>query len=509
MHFRVFAAAALFASLVFPTAGSAADDAAGLLALHQSYVGWHIGDGAVKTLRATGTVTRNGKQRASLTLLRYGIAHRLTTADVRGFTDAQGFTGNVFWTSNTNGFTVRPVGEVARAQYDEEAVFGELTATMKPEFLRRETVDGVPVAVLKLTSEVGFPIQVFVDPATGAYLRVVIDPGGKYEELIGAIRYTEIGGRRFIASWRYDTSPAVYAYTAIEPNAAIAPDDLRPPKQTASWTFGDAPASVELTRSTFPRILVDATVNGVKGRFILDTGAAGTAVADSFARRAGAKRLTQTQLAGIGGDTAANVFRFDTIAVGGATLHDVIGYSGLQEEWMAAEGVVGLIGYDLLAAAVVKLDFDAGTLHVLDPAKAEVDRSKGFTVRMDLSDGHIRVPMKLNDKYDVIATLDSGNPLNVLVSKDLVNRERVVFFVDPNQFGSTRWSGGVGGLEIEHCGRLQSLTMGPINYRPVPACDSDSEYRNEILVGLDFMKAFNFVFNYPDGEMVMIPRTSR
>ncbi len=38
------------------------------------------------------------------------------------------------------------------------------------------------------------------------------------------------------------------------------------------------------------------------------------------------------------------------------------------------------------------------------------------------------------------------------------------------------------------------------------ACDSPSFARNEILVGLDFMHAFNFVFDYPDGLIVMIPR---
>ncbi len=80
------------------------------------------------------------------------------------------------------------------------------------------------------------------------------------------------------------------------------------------------------------------------------------------------------------------------------------------------------------------------------------------------------------------------------------------FLVDPDQLGSTRYSGGIGGLEIERCGRLSSLKLGPINYRPVPACDSPSFARNEILVGLDFMKAFNYVFDYPDGIVVMRPR---
>ena len=65
------------------------------------------------------------------------------------------------------------------------------------------------------------------------------------------------------------------------------------------------------------------------------------------------------------------------------------------------------------------------------------------------------------------------------------------------------------GYEIEHCGKLSSLTLGPIEYKPVPACDSEAFARNEILVGLDFMKAFNYVFSYPDGIVVLTPRKNR
>ncbi len=57
-----------------------------------------------------------------------------------------------------------------------------------------------------------------------------------------------------------------------------------------------------------------------------------------------------------------------------------------------------------------------------------------------------------------------------------------------------------------HCGRLKSLTLGPVRYTTPIACDSQSFARNEILVGLDFMRPFNFVFDYPDGIIVMIPR---
>jgi hypothetical protein len=119
-----------------------------------------------------------------LTSLRYGAAYRDTVVSNNGVHFDAGFTGNVAWTSNENGFTVRALGEVVRAIYDEDSLFGETTATeaFAPAVLRTQKVDGVDCTVVRLTSQIGFPIDVYVDPSTGAYRRAVIDPGGKYED---------------------------------------------------------------------------------------------------------------------------------------------------------------------------------------------------------------------------------------------------------------------------------------------------------------------------------------
>jgi hypothetical protein len=65
---------------------------------------------------------------------------------------------------------------------------------------------------------------------------------------------------------------------------------------------------------------------------------------------------------------------------------------------------------------------------------------------------------------------------------------------------------GVNGHEVDDCGQLESLELGPISYRPVPACKSDSFSHNDVLVGFDFFKNFNYVFDYPDGEILITPR---
>ena len=371
------AAVAFALCVAAPHGAIAADDAAALIAKHKAYVGWQAGDGVVKTLRATGSATREGKQVATMTSLRFGIAYRDTLVRENGEREDDGFTGSVAWTSNTNGFTVRPVGDVVRALFDVDALFGEATTTSEftPSLLRSEKVDGVDCAVVRLASQIGFPLDVYVDPATGAYRRAVVDPDGAHEDSFEGLGYTQAGGQRFLSAWHHGTSKARFAYTSVEPNAALAPDDLRPPKQTATWTFGDAPAAVEYDDTRGPRLYVDPVVNGVKGKFLFDTGAGGTAMIDSFARKAGAQR-------------------FGTTAIGGSTLHDVVVSSGLDEQTFDRMGVVGLIGFDLLAGTIVDLNFDTKTLRLMDPAKVEPDKSAGLVVHVDLSSRHMRAPMR-------------------------------------------------------------------------------------------------------------------
>ncbi|HEX3467220.1 MAG TPA: aspartyl protease family protein, partial [Candidatus Elarobacter sp.] len=115
----------------------------------------------------------------------------------------------------------------------------------------------------------------------------------------------------------------------------------------------------------------------------------------------------------------------------------------------------------------------------------------------------MRTPMRINDKFDVIATLDSGNPANVLFSRDLISHNGMSF-LEQEQFLVE----GVSGQEVESCGHLTTLALGPVRYQNPAACASPSFARNEILVGLDFMHAFNYVFDYPDGIVVMFRRAA-
>jgi predicted aspartyl protease len=491
-----------------PHAAGAADDAAALLAKHKAFVGWQAGDGAIASLRESGTITRDGRAVGVIRALHRGPVFREAVSRGAGRSFEDGFTGRVLWSSNQNGFTVQTIGEVARYTYTERALFGEGLTALPATVLRNETIDGTPVTWVRVAPDIGVVAELAIDPATGMLKRAVLDPNGKYETRYDVLGYTDVGGgKRVMSSWRYTGEKSVYAFTTIEANKPVTDDELHPPKQTATWAFDPAVGTVpvELTQS---RILVDATVNGVRGKFILDTGASAIAFTDTFARRAGAKRLGQTEITGIGGGATANLYKVDTIAFGRNVLHDVVVLTGLDERGSSENDVAGLIGFDLLGGAIVELDLDGKSLRIMDPAKVQPDTSKGVVVRVDLASGQPRVAMTVGGRVPVLATLDSGNPLHVLFSQSLVSRDRVSFFSDPSSLASQLQYYGVNGSEIARCGQLQSLELGPIVYRPVPACASPSMAHNDVLVGLDFIRAFNVVFDYPDGYLLMMPRKS-
>ncbi|MBV8153385.1 MAG: hypothetical protein JOY98_03140 [Candidatus Eremiobacteraeota bacterium] len=111
-------------------------------------------------------------------------------------------------------------------------------------------------------------------------------------------------------------------------------------------------------------------------------------------------------------------------------------------------------------------------------AATDLSSLKTLPVYVDLTDGELTVPMTLNDSMTVNAVLDSGNPGSVLFSYDLVKKHHAF---DP-----------------------QTLTLGPIHYQ-IGGWESCCMAANYALLGFDFLKHFDYVFDYPHGRMFLTP----
>ena len=492
------------------TAAARADDPAGLLAKHKAFVGWQFADGTVQTLRYTET-RRNDKGvlKETTHTTRLGALYRSSSADDKGVTSEEGFTGRVFWSSNSNGFTRPTLGDAQKAQIAAEVLFNESTPLLTGTMQASRSIDGHDYAVVRVTTP-GDPLDLYVDAQTGAYKRAVIDPGGSYETTLDILDYADIApGKKHISKWKYRDGSDVYELSEFSLNAPVDPADLHPPKQTAIWNFANAqPFKIKVTDT---RVIVDAAINGVPGKFILDTGAYAIVTSQKFADKAHLKRIDSASVSGIAGTAKSTIYRADSFEIGGNKLSNVV-MASVDEE-LDREAPDGVIGFDLFGGAIVKLDTDAQQMTLLDPAQNPVDKNGGggVPVTVDLSTGTPQFPMKVNGNIDINATLDSGNFFYVLFGPDLRSRYGLRMLVDNSligYFSSHVGIGGVGGYDLGGCGHLDSVTLGPIVYQGAPACETHSFGGRDALVGFDFFKNFNYVFDYPEATIVFFPHKS-
>jgi Aspartyl protease len=502
----------LVPAMLFGAPPAQADDAAqALLAKHRAFVGWHLGDDTFKTLWLEEKyVTDKGAVTELVVERRVGMLYRNTyTYPKRANTTGEsGFTGNVFWQSDINGFTTPVYGDLPKYRLSATALLNEGLPSDGATVIRSAAEDGKPVEVVRVLMPQADAVDLSIDPATGAVVKAVVDPGGDYETTYHILSYAEpIPTKKVIGSLRIGDAKGAYTLTKIEPNVIVSDTDLHPPAPTATWAFSD-PKPFPITLTPI-RIIVWATVNGVKGKFILDTGASeGIILNKSFADKVGASPLhVGGQTMTLYDPTPIELRRAKTIEMGGNTLSNAIvqavdfnnTFADRDYRGLDAENYAGLIGYGLFAGAIVRMDLGTSTMAIEDPASFDSSAEKGLLLLIDITDGTPAVPMTIDGSIPVKAYFDSGDPDEVIFGPDLIFKYHLAM--------GTKAEGAVAGYGMIACGTLNRLTLGPIVYAGVDACERNTDVLSgrNILVGLDFLRHFNMTFDYPHGRLFLHP----
>lgn len=485
----------LAAAVISVPLAARADDAQALLAKHRAYTGWRFNDPAIGRQDVAETVTdRDGKTTSEIRIVRVGAIYRSDTYSVKeNATHSAGFTGNLFWYADQNGFTVPVIGDPAKVYLANDLFFTDGVGDLAWTVTGTQEKWNASYAVVRVTAAGAVPIDLYVDPATGAYAGATVDPGGPHEYTIHVLAYeTLANGKRIISKWQRDGSDYTSAITDIKTNASVTNDDLHPPQPTASWTFSNAkPFPVELTKT---RIIVTAKINGVQGRFLLDSGASDIFISGTFARRAGLKPIGHSEATTLYGTQKTDVGEAQSIELGGNTLSNVKLYFGQRE--MDTNAPDGLLGFGLLAAAFVTVDFENSTMQIQDPATVDIKGLPGVHVAVDLSSGQPVTPMGVQKNAATVnALLDTGAPQVILIDK------RLVF-----NYGLHMTAVGV----LGGCGLLDNMTLGPIVYDKPNACLGRSTGDiHSALIGYDFLKGLSKLqFDYTRAGLILVPRAN-
>ena len=135
-------------------------------------------------------------------------------------------------------------------------------------------------------------------------------------------------------------------------------------------------------------ILIDVAVNDVPGRFLLDTGAGVTLLAQALADRLGLKAADKSAGFGAGGDVALTIVRVDSLSVAGIVDRDVacmvmdLGELGTR----IGTTIDGVLGFDFFGTGILHIDYPARRVAIERPRVADSRRSAAVDGRF------VRIP---------------------------------------------------------------------------------------------------------------------
>jgi predicted aspartyl protease len=453
----------------------------------------------------------------STTTYRRGALYR-TVSEFSGVTGQSGFTGRAFWSANYNGYTAVNYEGAARRRLTENLIDADLLdanleATVRPA----ETIDGKAVDVVRVAPAAGIPADVAFDRATGAYVQVTFDPERKYgaHAVMHIDGYEEIGpGIRVPKGFHSGTGEAGRYELSAHTVRTVTNDDLKGPVPTAKWSFASTdtvPIDVVEYHSSYAlgsqsgAVLVHASIGGHPGTFLLDSGAAGIILFRSYADKLKYTKLGRTGFRGVNGSGigARFVHLDDPIEVGKNALSNVIvtvqdgagGPGSLNE-------TNGIVGYDFLAGALVDVDTAEKTIRILDPSAMEPAVGRGaFAFTVNLAN---RTPQIVMKAVGVTArpTVDTGNSAWIILSDELATSGRIVALTRDQRIFR-----GVDGLVRAKCSRLSLVEVGPYKYEKAETCFAETNVFGPEggLIGFDFLKHFNWTFDYAESKLVLTP----
>nr|MDP9106291.1 retroviral-like aspartic protease family protein [Candidatus Eremiobacteraeota bacterium] len=425
----------------------------------------------------------------------------------QGVSVEAGFDGHAYWTSNENRFSVNRLEDAARRAITVNAVDADtFDDSANVQARDPQTIDGVRTDVVRVTPRGGIPADLAIDRATGAFVQVTFDPDGERRSVTHIVGYTEIApGVRIPSGYRYGRS---VTYTLLQGSVRpVTDEELARPSPSAVWTFGGGePVRIELARATYGghAVMLRASINGTQGTFLLDSGAGGVLLYRPYADKLGLAMLGRTGYTGInGGFRGARFARAGTIAVGDNVLRNVIlsvaaRYPGDRDP------IDGILGYDVLAGALVHVDLVKEIIEFADPAHTMATVAKGgFAFPVNLADGTPEIRLKVAG-VDTRATFDTGNDFFAIFSDHLTRTGQVV-----GLRAGAIYFGGVDGIanEPSSCYNLREILVGPYRYQNVMSCFGNERVfgRDGGLIGFDFLRHFDWTFDYSRSHLILTP----
>lgn len=255
-------------------------------------------------------------------------------------------------------------------------------------------------------------------------------------------------------------------------------------------------------------IYLNASVNGKKGKFVLDSGAEKSLLDDQFCKILGLEQKGIIKGHGGGADSVDLSFAVcKNISVDGITLHNQTLLTwDLSKIFKASTGieVAGLFGFDLMSRFITKIDFAGQLISFYDPKDFKY-AGNGTIIKFELSGNLVRIPLTIDNKHTGFFRVDTGAggiSFHYPFAKDNDFDKKQGFIGIARGIGGltkfkiARFNEiGIGGFTIDN-----SLISFPIESQTKSAFSVKSIIGN---LGTDIMRHFTVFFDYKNNQLIL------
>jgi hypothetical protein len=457
---------------------------------HTNAVGYSLSDGRAKPFVLTSTtIWRDYKdgQHSSNTILRQAGSYFREDFTYSGSTDSFGFDGSAFWTSSDNGVLEADTGygrpfDVTWAVVNAEGFDSGLPAELR--------TGSQSAYVVRIHPAGGVPADIYFDRTTWLIDQVILDPDGDSvrEEYAD---YKAFGPIQVATTRRINDSTTTV--NSVSWDATVSAADLSAPTAKSGEAVFPDSGVVSVPFDPHDGVIVDATINGVPGKFVIDTFTPGILIDPVMAQHANLvknaddARFAFTNASYLSGLPPA------TIKIGGLTLQNCNIRLFSNNFDFHQQPYDGYLGLDVLGKAVTSIDFDANRITFTDPAKFIAPTDK------------LMLPIALDGGIPQIIAFANGSK-KVYMQLGLAFQETTYFwqkFLESNP--DIAYSAG------GFSGYMHSFKLGPYEQNTVrvqsirfPPGFSDETGANGI-VGYGVLDAFNLILDYPNSKIYISP----
>ena len=470
------------------------------------------------TIRAYGLA---GKYRDVYSGLHYGDDYR-STQSFGPFSSSEGRLNGQRWHRDENGITNVAQDTVREDETDALSFTGETENPKNDVTLLGEVTSPVDAYVVQVKQKNEAPFWSFFDKKTGLLDRVEVGYSDDretitYDDYRLANGVREAWHTHISDKWPQDDFDR--RINSDTYGVALSPADLAiPPSRTDFVTFPAGKPQVEIPSEVTTESLADyglqglfsdpiirVTINGRGVDMLLDSTETGIVLDNEVAREMGL-----TLYAPFDPDDKGNPYPTRTVVpsltIGDLAMKNVIVKTQPYSDQEGSHRLVGAVGYDFLANAVVEIDYTHHTIQAYDPVQF-IPPADSVPTPVNVDDGIPFVSAQIGDSIGEHFMLDDTAPFTMLYP-DFWQAHSA----DVKDQGAGRFENyNVLGQDVQmRATQLKSLMFGGVRFEEWVAYeDTDTQDLEGVdvdgIIGCDFLQYFNVYFDYAQQQIYLEP----